>query len=155
MGGALPEGVIPHPNGTLVFGRPLSLSDAGTYQCAAQNEVGTGKAEVEINIAGRWQHCQHDTVRLVMVTYIVWITCIHIHLTLPTPLLTRRFYRVSRGWFGEWKHADDHRRSRGRRAADLDAHHHHHCHLLSQAQEPETEAGADWEEVRWDNMMFN
>ncbi|KAF7658456.1 hypothetical protein LDENG_00012610 [Lucifuga dentata] len=51
MGGVLPEGVIPHPNGTLLFGRPLSLSDAGIYQCVAKNEVGVGKAEVEIKVA--------------------------------------------------------------------------------------------------------
>ncbi|XP_070785722.1 nectin-4 [Enoplosus armatus] len=51
MGGELPEGVIPHPNGTLAFGRPLSLSDGGTYQCVAKNEVGNGKAEVEIAVA--------------------------------------------------------------------------------------------------------
>ncbi|XP_041634867.1 nectin-4 [Cheilinus undulatus] len=50
IGGELPEGVIPQPNGTLVFGRPLSLSDAGTYQCVATNEVGTGKAEVEVSV---------------------------------------------------------------------------------------------------------
>lgn len=53
MGGELPEGVIPHPNGTLTFGRPLSLSDAGTYQCVAKNDVGVGKAEVEITVKGR------------------------------------------------------------------------------------------------------
>nr|XP_019955610.1 PREDICTED: nectin-4 isoform X1 [Paralichthys olivaceus]XP_019955612.1 PREDICTED: nectin-4 isoform X1 [Paralichthys olivaceus] len=51
MGKELPEGVIPLPNGTLVFGRPLSLSDAGTYQCVAKNDVGVGKAEVEIVVA--------------------------------------------------------------------------------------------------------
>ncbi|XP_034532061.1 nectin-4 isoform X2 [Notolabrus celidotus] len=50
IGGALPEGVIPHPNGTLAFGRPLSMSDGGTYQCVATNEVGKGKAEVEIGV---------------------------------------------------------------------------------------------------------
>ncbi|XP_049923031.1 nectin-4 [Epinephelus moara] len=50
MGGDLPEGVIPHPNGTLAFGRPLSLSDKGTYQCVAKNDVGVGKAEVEISV---------------------------------------------------------------------------------------------------------
>ncbi|KAM3857826.1 nectin-4 [Diretmus argenteus] len=49
-GGVLPEGVIPYPNGTLVFGRPLSLSDSGIYQCAAKNEVGVGKADVEITM---------------------------------------------------------------------------------------------------------
>ncbi|XP_034413511.1 nectin-4 isoform X2 [Cyclopterus lumpus] len=51
MGAELPEGVIPHPNGTLAFGRPLSPSDGGTYQCVAQNDVGVGKAEVEISVA--------------------------------------------------------------------------------------------------------
>ncbi|XP_054656120.1 nectin-4 isoform X2 [Dunckerocampus dactyliophorus] len=51
LGDKLPEGVIPHPNGTLEFGRPLSLSDSGTYQCLARNEVGVGTAEVEIAVA--------------------------------------------------------------------------------------------------------
>ncbi|XP_036967493.1 nectin-4 isoform X2 [Acanthopagrus latus] len=50
MGGELPEGVIPHPNGTLAFGRPLSLSDGGKYQCVAKNEVGEAKADVEIDV---------------------------------------------------------------------------------------------------------
>uniref|UniRef100_A0A3Q4GZV3 Nectin cell adhesion molecule 4a n=1 Tax=Neolamprologus brichardi TaxID=32507 RepID=A0A3Q4GZV3_NEOBR len=48
--GELPTGIIEHPNGTLAFGRPLNLSDAGTYQCVATNEVGVGKTEVEINV---------------------------------------------------------------------------------------------------------
>ncbi|XP_055363125.1 nectin-4 isoform X2 [Betta splendens] len=47
-GGKLPEGVIPHPNGTLLFGRPLSLSDNGIYQCVAKNKMGTATAEVEV-----------------------------------------------------------------------------------------------------------
>ncbi|XP_035004607.1 nectin-4 [Hippoglossus stenolepis] len=51
VGKELPEGVIPHPNGTLVFGRPLSSSDEGTYQCVAENEVTTGKAEVDIAVS--------------------------------------------------------------------------------------------------------
>ncbi|XP_056298786.1 nectin-4 isoform X2 [Pseudoliparis swirei] len=51
IGGELPEGVIPHPNGTLAFGRPLSQSDGGTYQCVAKNGVGVGKAEVNIGVA--------------------------------------------------------------------------------------------------------
>ncbi|XP_075890073.1 nectin-4-like isoform X2 [Nelusetta ayraudi] len=49
-GGELPEGVVPHPNGTLDFGRPLSLSDGGTYKCVAKNDVGEGNAEVEISV---------------------------------------------------------------------------------------------------------
>ncbi|XP_026149332.1 nectin-4-like [Mastacembelus armatus] len=48
LGKELPEGVIPHPNGTLWFGRPISSSDTGTYQCVAKNDVGESKAEVEI-----------------------------------------------------------------------------------------------------------
>lgn len=48
--GELPKGVIQHANGTLAFERPLNLSDAGTYQCVATNEVGVGKAEVEITL---------------------------------------------------------------------------------------------------------
>lgn len=50
-GGQLPEGVISHPNGTLFFGRPLTVSDGGLYQCVAKNEVGTGKAEMEVIVA--------------------------------------------------------------------------------------------------------
>lgn len=53
MDGDLPEGVIPHPNGTLLFGRPLTVLDSGTYQCVVKNEVGEVKAEVEIAMAGR------------------------------------------------------------------------------------------------------
>lgn len=48
--GELPKGVVSYDNGTLAFRRPLNLSDAGTYQCAATNQVGVGKAEVEISL---------------------------------------------------------------------------------------------------------
>lgn len=46
-----------HPNGTMTFGRPINASDGGVYECAAKNEVGVGKAEVEINVTGRRKHC--------------------------------------------------------------------------------------------------
>ncbi|KAK6323240.1 hypothetical protein J4Q44_G00055790 [Coregonus suidteri] len=48
-GGDLPEGVTAR-NGSLLFNRPLSLTDAGIYQCVANNVVGVGKAEVEITV---------------------------------------------------------------------------------------------------------
>ncbi|XP_041723997.1 nectin-4-like [Coregonus clupeaformis] len=48
-GGDLPEGVTTG-NGSLLFNRPLGLTDAGIYQCVAKNVVGTGKAEVEITV---------------------------------------------------------------------------------------------------------
>ena len=51
-GGALPEGVIPQ-NDSLLFGRPLSLTDAGTYQCVAKNVVGVGKGDMEVIISGK------------------------------------------------------------------------------------------------------
>ncbi|KAJ0006325.1 hypothetical protein NQD34_013598 [Periophthalmus magnuspinnatus] len=46
----VPEGAVPQPDGTLLFERPLSLSDAGMYQCVADNNIGIGKAEVHITI---------------------------------------------------------------------------------------------------------
>lgn len=50
MGGELPQGAITHHNGTLTFGRPLNSSDGGTYQCVATNEVGSGKAEIDVTV---------------------------------------------------------------------------------------------------------
>lgn len=49
-GAELPEGVSPQPDGTLLFERPLSLSDGGVYQCVAKNSIGIGKAEQEVTI---------------------------------------------------------------------------------------------------------
>ncbi|XP_051284429.1 nectin-4 isoform X1 [Dicentrarchus labrax] len=51
VNGQLPKGVIPHPNGTLAFARPLNATDRGTYQCVAKNEVGVSKVEVEVSVA--------------------------------------------------------------------------------------------------------
>ncbi|KAM9836400.1 nectin-4-like isoform 2-T2 [Aulostomus maculatus] len=51
VGVEMPEGATPHPNGTLVFERPLSLSDGGTYKCVAKNVVGEGTAEVTVGVS--------------------------------------------------------------------------------------------------------
>uniref|UniRef100_A0A8K9UD19 Ig-like domain-containing protein n=1 Tax=Oncorhynchus mykiss TaxID=8022 RepID=A0A8K9UD19_ONCMY len=45
----LPEGVTTG-NGSLLFNRPLVLTDAGIYQCVAMNSVGADNAEVEITV---------------------------------------------------------------------------------------------------------
>ncbi|XP_036406647.1 nectin-4 isoform X2 [Megalops cyprinoides] len=49
-GGALPEGVTQR-NDTLLFSRPLTLTDAGLYECVAKNSVGLAKADVDIAVA--------------------------------------------------------------------------------------------------------
>ncbi|CAJ1086640.1 nectin-4 isoform X1 [Xyrichtys novacula] len=90
IGGELPEGVIPHPNGTLAFGRPLSVSDGGTYQCVAKNEVGVGKAEVNIGVteAHQGQTKMEDILMLIvggvaggllilMLVVVITVTCHH------------------------------------------------------------------------------
>ncbi|XP_058637494.1 nectin-4 isoform X2 [Onychostoma macrolepis] len=47
---ALPEGVTVE-GGTLRFSRPLSLTDQGLYICTTTNNVGSGKAEIQIKIS--------------------------------------------------------------------------------------------------------
>ncbi|XP_029382256.1 nectin-4-like isoform X1 [Echeneis naucrates] len=89
-GGELPQGVILHPNGTLLFGRPLNLSDAGVYQCEAKNTVGVSKAEVEIVVAESSEQVnlpEHMLMLIVlivavgllilMVATIITVTCHH------------------------------------------------------------------------------
>ncbi|KAG7462195.1 hypothetical protein MATL_G00200030 [Megalops atlanticus] len=49
-GGALPEGVTQR-NDTLLFSRPLTLTDAGLYECVAKNSVGLAKADVDIAVS--------------------------------------------------------------------------------------------------------
>ncbi|RXN06079.1 nectin-4-like isoform X1 [Labeo rohita] len=49
-GEALPEGVTLE-GGTLRFSRPLSLTDQGVYVCTTTNTVGSGKAEIVVNIS--------------------------------------------------------------------------------------------------------
>ncbi|XP_022607983.1 nectin-4-like isoform X1 [Seriola dumerili] len=89
-GGQLPEGVIAHPNGTLAFGRPLNSTDKGIYECEAKNEVGVGKAEVEIVVTDSLG--DHDVpenmlmlivlvvsvgLLILMIVIVITVTCHH------------------------------------------------------------------------------
>ncbi|XP_040037113.2 nectin-4 isoform X1 [Gasterosteus aculeatus] len=67
MGADLPEGVVSHPNGSLVFGRPLNLSHGGTYQCVAKNDVGEMKVEVAIDVAESSQKESKDENTLMII----------------------------------------------------------------------------------------
>ncbi|CAL1590516.1 unnamed protein product [Knipowitschia caucasica] len=49
-GKAVPDGAVPQLDGTLLFERPLMVSDSGMYQCVAQNLIDVGKAEVNVTI---------------------------------------------------------------------------------------------------------
>ncbi|XP_031441063.1 nectin-4 [Clupea harengus] len=67
-GGSLPEGVELTPEGTLKFGRALSQSDDGIYQCTASNSVGSGRAEMEIKVAGSVQkEASVDTFLIIII----------------------------------------------------------------------------------------
>lgn len=48
----LPESVTVE-GGMLRFSRPLRLTDKGAYICTTTNLVGSGKAEIELNISGK------------------------------------------------------------------------------------------------------
>lgn len=90
-GGELPEGAVSFPkNGTLVFRRPLTVSDGGTYQCVAENEVGAGKADKEISVTdlGERKTVLEDMLMLIvggvaggllilMLIVVIGVTCHH------------------------------------------------------------------------------
>uniref|UniRef100_A0A3B5LAF0 Ig-like domain-containing protein n=1 Tax=Xiphophorus couchianus TaxID=32473 RepID=A0A3B5LAF0_9TELE len=52
LGGQLPSGAVPHPDGRLVFERPLNTNDSGTYQCLVKNSEGEDKDTVTIALGG-------------------------------------------------------------------------------------------------------
>uniref|UniRef100_A0A3B3TPT5 Nectin cell adhesion molecule 4 n=1 Tax=Poecilia latipinna TaxID=48699 RepID=A0A3B3TPT5_9TELE len=52
LGGQLPSGAVPHPDGRLVFERPLNTNDSGTYQCLVNNSEGVHKDTVTITLGG-------------------------------------------------------------------------------------------------------
>ncbi|XP_036375248.1 nectin-4-like [Megalops cyprinoides] len=85
--GALPEGVA-EEGGVLLFRRPLSLMDAGVYECVAKNSVGVGKAAVEITVSDTPPHVPFTSLMIifgavagalvvVMVISIVIVHCYH------------------------------------------------------------------------------
>ncbi|XP_042367845.1 LOW QUALITY PROTEIN: nectin-4 [Plectropomus leopardus] len=87
--GVLPEGVILHPNGTLAFGRPLSMTDRGIYQCVAKNDyVGVGKAEVNVDVAETLPEPMENMLMIIvgavaggllilMLIIVICVTCHH------------------------------------------------------------------------------
>uniref|UniRef100_A0A8C4Z660 Ig-like domain-containing protein n=1 Tax=Gadus morhua TaxID=8049 RepID=A0A8C4Z660_GADMO len=80
QGGDLPQGVIPHPNGTLEFGRPLSAGDGGVYQCVVRNVVDSSKATVELkpdNLLLIGVGGAAGGLLLLMLVVIVSVTCHH------------------------------------------------------------------------------
>ncbi|KAM8898438.1 nectin-4-like isoform 2-T2 [Spinachia spinachia] len=89
-GGELPEDAISHTNGSLVFGRPLSVSDGGTYQCVAKNDVGVERVEVAIDVAesSHKQSMAENTLMIIvggaaggllilMLIVVITLTCHH------------------------------------------------------------------------------
>ncbi|XP_043953911.1 nectin-4 isoform X1 [Gambusia affinis] len=50
LGGQLPSGAVPHPDGRLVFERPLNTNDSGTYQCLVKNSEGEDKDTVTVTL---------------------------------------------------------------------------------------------------------
>ncbi|KAJ8268545.1 hypothetical protein COCON_G00137170 [Conger conger] len=87
-GGALPDDVTAE-GGTLRFGRPLAVSDAGVYECEARNSVGAMKAEAEILLQGTARQASTlegmmpilggaiGALVLILVVSMVTVTCYH------------------------------------------------------------------------------
>ncbi|XP_062849619.1 nectin-4 [Trichomycterus rosablanca] len=50
-GGSLPDGVTIEKE-ILRFNRPLSLTDKGVYECVATNQIGSGKAHLNVTVTG-------------------------------------------------------------------------------------------------------
>ncbi|MFT7815245.1 nectin-4 [Arapaima gigas] len=69
--GSLPEGVTVQ-NETLLFNRPLSLSDSGVYQCVAKNYLGAEKAEVKITVA-ETKRASFDSVLMIIVGVVLGV----------------------------------------------------------------------------------
>ncbi|XP_048092032.1 nectin-4 [Alosa alosa] len=66
-GGALPEEVEETPEGTLKFGRPLSQSDSGIYQCTASNVEGSAKAEMEVTVTATPKAASMDGLLMIII----------------------------------------------------------------------------------------
>lgn len=89
-GAELPEGAAPQPDGTLLFERPLSLSDGGKYECEAESSIGIGKAELDVTVQesqkqtwpfGRWLMvvvgAAAGGLLLLMLVVVISVSCHH------------------------------------------------------------------------------
>ncbi|XP_054914417.1 nectin-4 isoform X2 [Poeciliopsis prolifica] len=65
LGGQLPRGAVPDPDGRLIFERPLNANDSGTYQCLVKNSEGENTDTVTI-ILGAPPEPNIDSDKLMM-----------------------------------------------------------------------------------------
>ncbi|XP_026122403.1 nectin-4-like isoform X1 [Carassius auratus] len=87
---ALPEGVTME-GGTLRFSRPLSLTDQGVYVCTATNEVGSGKAEILINISDLPP--KKASVNYVMMIIIAGVAAVIVLTLIIVIISVKRYYK--------------------------------------------------------------
>ncbi|XP_018937744.1 nectin-4-like isoform X3 [Cyprinus carpio] len=87
---ALPEGVTVE-GGTLRFSRPLSLTDQGVYVCTTTNEVGSGKAEILINISE--SSPRNASVNYVMMIIIAGVAAVIVLTLIIVIISVKRYYK--------------------------------------------------------------
>ncbi|XP_016144601.1 nectin-4-like [Sinocyclocheilus grahami] len=87
---ALPEGVTVE-GGTLRFSRPLSLTDQGVYVCTTTNEVGSGKAEIQINISE--SSPRNTSVNYLMMIIIAGVAAVIVLTLIIVIISVNRYYK--------------------------------------------------------------
>ncbi|XP_016371076.1 nectin-4-like isoform X2 [Sinocyclocheilus rhinocerous] len=87
---ALPEGVTVE-GGTLRFSRPLSLTDQGVYVCTTTNEVGSGKAEIRINISE--SSPRNASVNYLMMIIIAGVAAVIVLALIIVIISVNRYYK--------------------------------------------------------------
>ncbi|KAL1271760.1 hypothetical protein QQF64_030776, partial [Cirrhinus molitorella] len=89
-GEALPEGVTVN-GGTLRFSRPLSLTDQGVYVCTTSNSVGSGKAEIVVNIAE--SSGSHSSVNYMLMIILAGAAALIVLILIIVIITVNRYYK--------------------------------------------------------------